>query len=139
MYKSEYVLGLIGSIILTAVSALSYAGCLIVALFVGAFKPLIEQVMNRILGSMFIDLAAVASNISGLIVVVASVWFVFSAAAFILGYVGAAKLNKDDKNGGVLLIVAGVLSFFTFFGLIPSVLMLVGGIMALSKKQPAHP
>lgn len=139
MYKSEYVLGLIGSIILTVVSALTYAGCLLVALLVGPFKSMLLSIMNRISDGMPVDLAAFASSISVLIVVVASVWFVFSAAAFILGYVGAAKLNKDDKNGGVLLIVAGVLSFFTFFGFIPFVLMLVGGIMALSKKQPAHP
>jgi hypothetical protein len=139
MYKSEYVLGLIGSIILTAVSALTYAGCLIVALFVGPFKSMLLGIMNRISDGLPFDLAAFASNISVIIIVAARVWCVFSAGAFILGYVGAAKLNKDDKNGGVLLIVAGVLSFFTFFGLIPFVLMLIGGIMALSKKQPAHP
>ena len=36
----------------------------------------------------------------------------FSAAALVLGFVGAAQLNKNNRNGGVLLTVAGGLTVF---------------------------
>jgi hypothetical protein len=89
----------------------------------------------------------------------------FSAAAMVLGFVGAAQLNKNNRNGGVLLTVAGGLTVFSiiftgvlisnlsgydedasgalgfalFHAIIVLGLLLPGGIMALVRKRPAPP
>ncbi|MEM5768884.1 MAG: DUF4064 domain-containing protein [Bacillota bacterium] len=89
----------------------------------------------------------------------------FSAAALVLGFVGAAQLNKNNRNGGALLTVAGGLTVFAaiftavllsnlsgydvdasdslgfalFHAIIVIGLLLPGGIMALVRKRPAPP
>ena len=66
----------------------------------------------------------------------------FMLAAFIIAFVGAAKLNQNQKSGGIFLLVSGaltiasvVLSFDTaWFGLLIFPLTLVAGLLALLKK-----
>ena len=66
----------------------------------------------------------------------------FMLAAFIIAFIGAAKLNQNNKSGGVLLLVSAaltiasaVLSFDTaWFGLLVFPLTLVAGLLALLKK-----
>lgn len=136
MYKAESVLGLIGSIIATIVAVMSFACCLVAAFFFEYFKPLINEVLSRNQFPFHDNVVALINNaMPGIFIILACVWFVLAAAAFILGYIGTSKLNKNDKNGGVLLIVAGVLSILSLCNIIPFVLFLVGGIMAVSKKQ----
>ncbi|MBT3319237.1 MAG: hypothetical protein HN948_04430 [Clostridia bacterium] len=66
----------------------------------------------------------------------------FMLAAFILAFIGAAKLNQNQKSGGVFLLISAaltiasvVLSFDTaWFGLLIIPLTLVAGLLALLKK-----
>ena len=66
----------------------------------------------------------------------------FMLIAFIIAFIGAAKLNHNSKSGGVLLLVSTaltiasvVLSFNTsWFGLLVFPLTLVAGLLALLKK-----
>ena len=59
--------------------------------------------------------------------------FAFAFIPFILGVIGS--LINDRTVAGVLLILASVLSLpFGFFGIIPFVLLLIAGILALTKK-----
>jgi hypothetical protein len=115
-YKAEFILGLIGSIVGIIV--------FIVALFIG----------------LFVSVVSIGYYAAGAIIAL-----VFLMVAFILGFVGTAKLNRNQKSGGVLLIVAGglsliallvafVTSWFAFFT-IP--LFLTGGIMAVVRKPQA--
>jgi len=69
-------------------------------------------------------------------------------AGVILGFIGKGKLQREDKKGGVLLIVAGGLAFVAMFmgGWVAFVfvaamaaLCLTGGIMAVAKRTPVPP
>lgn len=137
MYKTEYTLGLVGSILAAVFGFLSFLGCIIAAVFFNALVPFIGDVLKDTNVPYNIDITGIIGTIPEIIIVVVMVLFIFSVASLILGFLGTAKLNKNDKTGGVLLIVAGVLSLITICEFIPFVLFLVGGIMALTKKQPA--
>ena len=118
LYKAEFVLGLVGAII-----------------------GIVAFLMILIFGLLI-------SFGGGLWLVAAIVAVVCSLVAFILGFAGSGKLNKNIKSGRALLIVAGILSLvaciigfvsvFMIVGavmLIPCVvLFLIGGIMAAAKK-----
>ena len=67
--------------------------------------------------------------------------------AFICGYQGVGMLKRNNKKGGVILIVAGGLSavalilcfvaaWFACFSMVP---LLIGGIMVLARKPQAPP
>jgi hypothetical protein len=69
----------------------------------------------------------------------------FMLAAFIIAFVGAARLNQNRKSGAVYLLVSAgltiasvVLSFDTaWFGLLIFPLTLTAGLLAILKKTPA--
>lgn len=144
MYKTETILGLTGSIIAAVFTALSVAGTLLAIFFIDLIGPTAYSFIDRFLiiknwvisdwsYGTFMNLA------SFVIIVCVGAGVVIAAASFILGFLGTAKLRRDDKGGGVLLIIAAALAFISVIGLIPFVLMLVGGIMAVSKKAPPAP
>ena len=68
----------------------------------------------------------------------------FMLAAFIIAFVGAAKLNQNQRSGGVFLLVSAgltiasvIMSFDTaWFGLLIFPLTLVAGLLALLKTPP---
>ncbi|MDD5016494.1 MAG: DUF4064 domain-containing protein [Eubacteriales bacterium] len=119
-YKAEFTLGLIGSII----GIIVFVIMLVVGVIVG------------VLGA-----AAYMYGMGGGLIALAIFGVILSLVAFILGFVGTGKLNKNDKSGGILLIVAGGLSFISIFvggwyAIFTAALLLTGGIMAVAKKPP---
>ena len=137
MYKTESVLGLIGSILAAVIAALCLAGSLIMAFLFKAFEPGIQNLLNNMLTVLKLDSNSFMGFMSGAFIICAIVGFVLAAVSFILGFIGTAKLRKGEKSGGVILIIAGVFALISVCGFIPFVLFLVGGIMAVSKKQTA--
>jgi hypothetical protein len=137
MYKTESVLGLIGSIIGAVVAVLCLAGSLLVAFFFNAFESVIHGLLNNILTAINLDYNTIVGLLSSAFVICMIVCFAIAAASFILGFIGTSRLRKGERSGGVLLIIAGVLAFISVYEFIPLMLFLIGGIMAVSKKQPA--
>ena len=132
MYKTESTLGLIGSILALVALILTLLAVLLFSfvfhgdllLKIDVFRPFMDTV--RMLAGP-------------IIIVVFAMLFVFLTGAIVLGFVGTSMLRKENKNGGILLIVAGGLLLVSLpashiFGLAIITLFLVGGIMALSKK-----
>ncbi|MGI5850180.1 MAG: hypothetical protein ACOX8Q_09000, partial [Christensenellales bacterium] len=78
------------------------------------------------------------------VAIAAIVGFILLIGTVVLGFIGSSMLRKDNKNGGILLIVAGGLMLLplsigaNIFGMAISVLFLIGGIMALTKNRPQH-
>ena len=113
-YKSEFILGLIGSII----------G--IVIFLVMFISGIVRTASYFSFGGGF----AIAGNM-------------FVLAAFILGFIGTAQLNKGKGSGGILLVIGGGLGFiamclaitvgWTTMFFYP--LLLAGGITALARKR----
>jgi hypothetical protein len=138
MYKTESTLGLVGSIIGAVLSFLFLIGTLLVIFFFNFFEPFIHGAFNQFAADHIMRFGWTYENIVTfgvpVIAVCAAAALVIAAASFILGFIGTAKLNRDDKNGGVLLIVGGALALISIVGFIPFVLMLIGGIMAISRK-----
>jgi len=134
MYKPEYTLGLIGAILCTAVAALLLIATLAVVLFAGTAGDILSAMLQdpRLMPDILHTIVGMAT---GAIAIVAGVCFALSAAAAVLGFIGAARLEREDKSGGVLLIVAAGLSLISVCSFVPMVLLLVGGILALSRKS----
>lgn len=141
MYKTESTIGLVGSIIGAVLSFLFLVGTLLVIFFFSFFEPFLHDIFNQYVAVHVFKFGWTYETIMTLgipfIAVCAAAALVIAAASFTLGFIGTAKLNRDDKNGGVLLIVGGALALISILGFIPFVLMLVGGIMAVSRKPAA--
>ncbi len=143
MYKTESILGLTGSIIAAVFTALCVAGTVLVVVFIDTLGPWIFNIVERyavVKDWMFVDWSSgvFVSLATTAIIVCAAVGVIIASASFILGFIGTSKLRSEDKSGGVLLIVAAAISFISVIGFIPFVLFLIGGIMAVSKRQPAQ-
>jgi len=133
MYKAEYTLGLIGAILCTVVAALLLVAILAALLFAGVAGSILDAVLQD---AQLPDIAhGVLGAAAGVAVIVAGVCFALSAAAAVLGYMGAGRLEREDKTGGVLLIVAAGLSLISVWSFVPMVLLLIGGILALSRRR----
>lgn len=136
MYKSEYTLGLIASILNAIFAGMLLISLLATILFAGTAQELLGIICQDIdIPFLIDDILGLATGIASLVI---GVIFIFSVAATVLGFVGASKLNKDDRNGAVLLLVAAGLSLF-FGGIVTLVLLLIGGIIALSKNETGKP
>lgn len=145
MYKTESSLGLIGSIISAVFTFLFLAGTLIAIFCYSFFEPIVHNVYDNWVMTHVVQYGFTYENLTAFVLPVvaicALVAAVIASASFILGFIGTAKLNRDDRNGGVMLIIAGVLALISIVGFIPFVLQLVGGIMAVSKRTavPSQP
>lgn len=144
MYKTESILGLTGSVIAAVFTGLSVAGTLIAIFFIDTLGPWVYNIIDRytvVKDWIITDWSyGTFANLASLVLIVCvGAGVVIAAASFILGFIGTAKLRRDDKGGGALLIIAAALAFISVIGLVPFVLMLVGGIMAISKKAPPAP
>lgn len=113
-YKTEFVLGLIGSII----------GIVI-------FLSMLIAGITRSLSYFSFD---------GGLTIIGSM---FVLTAFILGFTGTGQLNKRKGSGGILLIIGGGLGFIAMFlgiwvgwsTMFFFPLLLAGGIMALARRR----
>lgn len=132
MYKPEYTLGLIGAILCTVVAALLLVAIIAVLLFAGTAGSILNAILQDS-AAPYIAQGALGA-VAGVIVIVVGVCFALSAAAAVLGYMGAARLEREDKTGGVMLIVAAGLSLISVSSFVPMVLLLIGGILALTRK-----
>ena len=113
VYKAEFVLGLIGSII-------------------GVVSFILSIVFGIVQNTLYLESFIVTSIITAALLL----------AAFILGFSGSFRLRRNERGGGILLVTAGALSLIalivgfyaawsSFFAL---PLYFTGGIMALCRK-----
>ncbi len=136
MYKTESALGLSGSIISIVLGSfiLVFALLLRVLLRVTTFTG---SHMFRFFGPAF-ETGETIAGIAAIVVVAVALFILGSAAT--LGFVGTSMLRKENKKGGVLLVIAGALTLLPsylgsgVFGTAIAVLFLIGGVMALAKK-----
>lgn len=137
MYKSEYTLGLVASILNAIATALLLIGLLFTILFAGTAERFIDFFRwDFNLPFLIHDMVGLATGIAALVI---GLFFVLCAAATIVGFVGISQLNKNNRNGGVLLLVAAGLSLLSALGFVTMILLLIGGVIALSKKETIPP
>ena len=116
--ERSYVLGLIGAI----AAVLIVAWQIFFVLFLGAFKFLnnytIVELLPQLTGIQYFVFAGVG------------------LAAAVLAYVGVSRKNTQ---GGVLLVIAGVMTVVAcnLLGVVPLLLMVGSGAMELAKYPPA--
>lgn len=139
MYKSESTLGLVASILSSVLAFFILAGSILCIVYFNVFEPAIHRLVDTYAGPWGWTYDTAIPMAIPVLIVIASVWLILAVGSLVLGFLGTARLNNNDKNGGVLLIIAGALSFLSIFAFIPFVLYLIGGIMAVSKKpRPAE-
>ena len=150
MFKTEATLGLVGSILGVVSCLILIIVVLVVGLFIGAVATGFDEAMMDFDEAMMefddyeMDMTSSASQAAGAAVGIVIVGVLLSVASVVLGFIGSAKLKKDNKKGGLLLVIAGglsLISLFTagFWGIATTVLFLIGGIMAMTKKETAAP
>ncbi|MFA5676282.1 MAG: hypothetical protein WDA65_07120 [Christensenellales bacterium] len=137
MKKTGYVLGIVGGCFALVIAFASLLGGLFFIMGGRAFFSEIIDAVNqltKINGSWNIIRPNIVSfSISIIFFYV----FVMCLAAGILGLIGAVSVCKDNVKAGVLMLVGAGLCFITpAVGFIPMVLLLLGGIFALSKEKP---
>ena len=131
MYKTESVLGLIGSILAVISASFTFFFSLVFRLL--GWTIFMGSRLLGFFGPLF----------GGAIMLAAVFGLMVTAASVILGFVGTSQLRSGRKQGGILLIVAGGLMLLPSymghgpFGTIISVLFFIGGIMALTRKVNA--
>ena len=135
MYKTESTLGLVASILNVIGAALLLIGLLATILFAGTAQWFLGNFSWGFHVPNLHNYMGLASIIASLGVAVV---LVLKVAATVLGFLGVSQLNRDNRNGGVLLLVGAGLSLFAG-GFITMVLLLIGGVLTLSKKEPAQP
>lgn len=136
MYKTESTLGLIGSI-LSAVSAFFIFVFAFICRVMFNWATFTGTHMFRFFGPAF-EAGGTIMGIAAAVIVVIALLIIGAEAA--LGFIGTSMLRKDNKKGGVLLVIAGALALLPsyigsgVFGTAIAVLFFIGGIMALTKK-----
>lgn len=138
MFKTESTLGLIGSILGTVSTVFSLIACVFVSVFFNVSKFSLGNVFERF--DWNFDVFGILSRFAGAFVVLIIIGVLLGIASIILGYIGTFKLKRNDKSGGILLIIAGTLAFVSLcvggvFGTVPMILFFIGGIMTVSKKD----
>jgi hypothetical protein len=136
MYRSEYTLGIIASVLNTIAAALLLIGLLAVALFGGTAERIIAMFLENATVPFLSEAIDLATGIAALAITVV---LMLTVAATITGFIGASKLNKNDKSGAALLLVSAGLSLLSAQGIFAMILLLIGGVMALDKRAPVQP
>lgn len=132
MYKTEATLGLVGNILgIIAIALMLIVGLVIGVIIGGLAATAAEYGVD----ASQVTMDATASASIGLVIL----GLVLAIASVVFGFIGTSKLKKEDKKGGIFLIIAGglgVVSLFTggWYGIAMIVLYLIGGIMAVTKK-----
>jgi hypothetical protein len=140
MFKTESVLGLVGAILECVAVFLTLIFSVILAAGAAFVANNLDE-LTKAASEAGVDVsnATVAVAGAGGVIVGVIIGLVLSVAAIVLGFMGYSRLKKGNKQGGILLIVAGglgVVSLFLggYFGVVATVLFLIGGIMAVAKK-----
>ncbi|WP_026571439.1 MULTISPECIES: DUF4064 domain-containing protein [Sediminibacillus] len=126
---AEIALGVIGAILY---ALFTFFG--IVLMTLKGNDEFIQEMENAFAEQGMDNMGSISEMISG------GSWYliIVSLVAIILGIVALVFLkgNKKPKAAGIILIITAVLSFVLFMGmsLIPAVLYLIAGIMALVRK-----
>ncbi len=136
MYRSEYTLGIIASVLNTIAAALLLIGLLAVALFGGTAERIIAMFLENTPVPFINEAIDLATGIAALAITVV---LMLTVAATITGFIGASKLNKNDRGGAALLLVSAGLSLLSAQGIFAMILLLIGGVMALDKRGPVQP
>ena len=125
-YKTEFALGLTGSIIGIVIFLIA----LIVGIVVGG------------VASYGYYGYGYGNTLAGALIAVSIVGAIFILVAFILGFVGTSQVGKGNGKGGIMLIVGGGLGFIAMFMGIAGwtsifffPLLLTAGIMALARRN----
>lgn len=74
----------------------------------------------------------VAKNVAGTMFLVPGI---IAAVAGIMGLVGGIIVKRKNVATGVLMIIAAVLSLFSFFNIVSMVLFILGGVFALMRER----
>ncbi len=106
---------------------------------VGAFIVTIIGAVFALLFWLIIALAGIVGVAMGAIG--AGVCIIISIIGAVLGFLAAAWMRKPEKvhSGGILAIVAAIIvvpAIITIWGILPFILLLIGGILALGWKGP---
>ncbi|ALZ64563.1 hypothetical protein FORC13_p078 (plasmid) [Bacillus cereus] len=121
---TEFVLGLIGGIFGII--------CALIALMIGGIFGIIYIFIALMIGGMGATFEAEgADSIIGL------GWG--AVALSILGIVGCVVVKKNAKVGGIMMTAAAIGGFIclSIFYLLPGVLLLIGGLMGIFRKDKA--
>lgn len=131
MRTASMVLGIVGGVL-----AVIFA---IVFIIGGAFVSNVGSALDSLANELENQGWEVEDNgVSGMVDATAGavgfgLWGVgiLSIIGAVLAFIGAAKVKKSNVVAGVLMLVASVPSFFTGLGVIASILLIIGGILAL--------
>ena len=139
MYKTESTLGLVGSI-LSVVSASFIFIFALVCRLIMRWAMFTDSRMFRFFGPSFGEGETILGIAAVIMVVIA---LMILCASAILGFIGTSMLRKENKKGGLLLVIAGALTLLPsylgsgIFGTAIAVLFFIAGIMSLTKKVSA--
>lgn len=138
MKIASLVLGIIGGVLAIIFAIVFIAG--------GALMGSLTQGIDKLSAQMEAQgwevvkdetASTLVSNAAG--VAAGTLWLIGIAGIVgaVLGIVGGALAKKQSVIAGILMLVAAIPSFFTGFGVIASVLFIVGGIFAfIPQKSP---
>lgn len=120
------ILGIIGGII-GIVTAL-------LAIGTGAVANLATQVLTEN-GELPAELEEMSAAVGRLAIGSGIGGLIFS----IVGLVGAAIVNKNQRLSGILMLIGGILGFVVLLVgyVVPGILLIIGGILALMAKPEA--
>lgn len=140
MFKTEATLGLVASIIAIIAVILMLIVTLVVGLLANVGVSALDDMMEEYADDASMAEYNAAKASAGGAVALVVIGLILMIASVVVGFIGTSKLRADKKQGGILLIAAGALSLISlflggFWGIVSMVLFLVGGIMAVAKKE----
>lgn len=125
MRKTSMILGIIGGVI-----------AIIIALFViggGIFLRNVPEIMENAHNLRIAERVAsrgMSYDIMGSLTIIVGVVILLNG---VLGIVGGSMVREHNTAGGIMMLVAGFVSFITGWAIISFVLFLIGGIFAFVK------
>ena len=125
MRKTSMILGIIGGVI-----------AIIIALFViggGIFLRNVPEIMENAHNLRIAERVAsrgMSYDIMGSVTIIVGVVILLNG---VLGIVGGSMVREHNTAGGIMMLVAGFVSFITGWAIISFVLFLIGGIFAFVK------
>ena len=135
MRKASKILGIIGGTLAVIIALFAMLGGAIFTSFEQA--EVWSEGMESVIATDDTSDTQVIDDESMVAHFVSRVFFILGAFILIMGVMGVvagAIVNKHNVASGILMIVASAALFFTVWGFISFVLLLLGGIFALIKE-----
>ena len=135
MRKASKILGIIGGALAVIIALFAMLGGAIFTSFEQA--EVWSEGMESVIANDDTSDTQVINDESMVAHFVSRVFFILGAFILIMGVMGViagAIVNKHNVASGILMIVASAALFFTVWGFISFVLLLLGGIFALIKE-----